>query len=376
VTGWTWAVGPWRPGASSKALWTARGGGPLAELATATGRRLRCKLSEPSEASFTLPGGDDTAGLVEDLITDLWVYRAGTVGAVFRGRIMGPDSDTFDAGQGHTVAFAAQDYRGVLDRRLAMADRTWTGIEQSTIAWDVITDMQGQVGGDYGLIKGTWPTTGVTRPSVIVKAGDQVWSGPLKKLAGMEGGFDFDIDGDLVANLYYPGRGVDNGVVLDYGGMVAGGTRTFDPSTFGNAIRQSGADAIAITTAAVPDLASTPEGRWDVQFSDPQLTTADMVAKTAAANLATASQPTPGWTLKLARGRWGGPGHVWLGDWVTVVVKTGRLGDVFTARVTQVDIDLGDGGAEDVTVYAGTPIPDRRTVLRGIGRRLQVLAKR
>jgi hypothetical protein len=57
-------------------------------------------------------------------------------------------------------------------------------------------------------------------------------------------------------------------------------------------------------------------------------------------------------------------------------VKTGRLGDVFTARVTQVDIDLGDGGAEDVTVYAGTPIPDRRTVLRGIGRRLQVLAKR
>jgi hypothetical protein len=378
VADYTWSIGPWVSGASAHTIWATVGGAPQMQLMNATGRKLSAKLIEPSDVSFTLPGGSAEALMIEELITDVWVYRNGV--SLFRGRVLGPVQDSFDGTQ-QTLQVSASDYRAVLDRRIRYTDRTWSSVDQSTIAWDVITDMQADAGGNVGITKGLWPTSGVIRTSVIFTGGTQVFSGELRKLASMDNGFDFDIDASLKANLYYPARGIDNGVVLDHGGVVASWNRTFDPSSYANAIRQSGADGTTPAIATVADIATAREGRWDAQFGDVQLTSNEMVSATATANLARAnlarlSTPTPSYTLKLVRGRWDGPGSLWLGDWVLVVIRAGRLNDVFSARVTQIDIEIGAGGAEDVTVYAGTSVPDQRTILRGIARRLVAIQNR
>lgn len=368
---WSWSLGPWRAGASAKPRWTSASG-PQIDLGPATSRSLKLRLLDPSEASFTIDGFSPAAGYVEELITDLWVYRDGV--AMLRGRAMAVRDQLNESGR-YDLAVDVGDYRQVLERRLAYADRTWTTTEQSTIVWDAITDAQALAGGDFGLAKGTWPTTGVIRPSVTITAGDSVWSF-IRNLSRMEGGFDFDISETLAASIYYPSRGTAAGAVLDYGGVVSETTRSFDPSRYANAVRQSGADGVAVVAAATPDIASAREGRWDAQFGDTQLATADMVARVAVTNLAQASMPLATYNLKLAKGRWGGPSHVWLGDYVTVVIKAGRLNERVTARVFELDIDLDATDQETVTVVVGDIRLDPRSVLRGIAKRLAVLARR
>jgi hypothetical protein len=367
---WRWAIGPWKAGASAKRALLGLGG-PQTELSTATGRSLTLRLLEPSSASFVLTGQGADAALVEELITDVWIWRDGT--ALLRGRVTSTVDDIDETK--HLTTAAVVDYRGVLDRRILYTDRTWTTTEQSQIVWDLLADTQAQPGGDLGLTQGAWPATGVARPSVTFKAGDSVWDS-IKKLSQMDNGFDFEIDAGLAANLYWPARGVDNGIVLDYGGVVTGVHRAFDPAQYANAIRQSGADAVTPATLSVADIASRPEGRWDAQYGDTQLTTTDMVAKTATTNLARAAAPMPAYSLTLRSGAWGGPGHVWLGDYVLVVVKSGRLSDVVKARVYELDIRVDANDRESVTVVAGDVRLDPRTVLRGISKRVNVLAKR
>lgn len=367
---WNWSIGPWRDGVSANP--TLAQGGPQTNLGSATQRSLRLKLLDPSEASYTISGYSTRATMVEELITDLWVWRDGV--PLYRGRTQ-PTTDTLDDTGRYDLTVTCTDYRGVLDRRLWWTDRTWTNIEQSTIVWDAITDAQTQPGGNLGLTQGTWPTTGIIRPLVTIKTGDTTWAG-IKKLAAMQGGFDIDIDVDLHANLYYPRRGTDTGATLDFGGVVTSVRRAFDPARYANAIRQSGADSVAATTATTPDIDTAPEGRWAAQFSDIQLTTADMVSKTAATNLAQSSMLMPTYSLTLGKGKWGGPSHVWLGDYVTIPIRAGRLNERPVARVYEMDIDVDASNQETVTVVAGDVRMDARSVLRGIAKRLNVLAIR
>jgi hypothetical protein len=374
VSNWQWSIGPWKAGVSQiKKL--AGAGGPQMAMRSASSRTLKLKLLDPSTIDVALDGTSDEASILEDLITDLWVYRDGA--ALFRGRMVGPTTDTIIGGK-HDTKTTFVDYRGVLGRRQLYADKNWTTIEQATVVWDLVSDTQGQAGGNIGIVQNTfpsaWAATGVTRTARF-KAGDYLWDS-IKKLGAMNGGFDFDIDMNLLAYLYYPQRGVDNGVVLDYGGVVTElPSRTFDPGQYANALRQSGATGVTPTITTAPDIASAPEGRWDAAFGDTALTTTQMVADTAAVNLATASAPLPSWSLKLARGAWGGPGHFWLGDYVVSTVNHGRLDETEKVRVYEIDITLDENDAEDVTVIVGDVALDPRTVLHGISKRLAYLMK-
>jgi hypothetical protein len=370
---WLWSVGPWKAGASALPALSAMGG-PAADLATATGRSLRVKLSDPSEASITVDGTSLEAALLEELVTDLWVYRDGV--CLFRGRA-DPFDDSGDETGRHTTAVTFTDYRGVLDRRIRWIDRTWSAIELSTVVWDAIVDMQAEAGGNYGIIKGTWPVTGYAPTSVIILAGDTIWSF-IKKMTQLAPGFDFDIDENLHAQFYTPsrGKGLGLGAVLDYGGAVAKYQRRWDPDAYANGLRQSGADGVGTTFTTVLDIATRREGRWETSFVDSQLTTADMVTQTAANNLLRSQLFEPSYSLTLRKGAWGGPAHVWLGDLVTVVIRGGRLFEQATALVTEIQIDVDASNEETVTVVTGEAFVDEGTVLRKLAQQVHQITKR
>lgn len=353
---WLWSVGDWHDSFGST------------ELLMAGARSLSLHLKDPSEARFTTWGYADEASNVDELITDLWVAREGEY--LYRGRIVTVE-DALEA-DSYALNATAIDYRGVLDRRLLYSDFSLTSQEQSTIVGNLLDHTQGQTGGDLGLTK-SLPVTGVLR-TVEFRIGDTVWDA-VKKLADMSGGFDLDIDYLKVVTLSYPESGVDNGEILDFGGLVTRVRRVFDPSTFANAIRQSGAEGVTASLQAVPGLATAPEGRWDGQYGDPDLRTSDAVAKTALAKLLQTSQLLPSYQLTLAKGSWRGPGHVWLGDYVTTVVKAGRLSEVIKARVYDIDIDLDVNNRETVTITVGDPRVDVRSYLRGLSKRVQALQK-
>ena len=359
---WQWAVGPWRDR------------NPSVELLTAGARSLSLHLRDPHEARFTTWGYAAETAVVDELLTDLWIRRNGTV--LYRGRITTADDDL--GTDYYSVACSSIDYRGLLDRRMLFSNFTFTGTEQADAAWQLLNHTQNQPNGSLGITKhASWPTTGVTR-TVSFLIGDGVWDS-ISKLAVMSNGFDLMIDpATMVAQLYSPQYGVSNGQVLDFGGAVTRARRIFDPSKYANVVRQSGSSSPATTASVqtVSDIERAPEGRWEAQFGDVDLRTNGAVTDTAVAKLLQTSRLLPTYQLTLATGRWDGPGHVWLGDYVIVVVRAGRLNELLTMRVYDIDISVDANDNEEVTLTVGDPRVDVRSYLRGISKRVQALQKR
>lgn len=355
---WQWAVGNWQDSL------------PSTELIMAGARSLSLHLKDPSEARFTTWGYAEEASNIDELITDLWVSREGQY--LFRGRVVNAD-DALEADT-YSLGCTCLDYRGVLDRRLLFSNFLFTSQEQGTAVLALLDHTQSQENGSLGIeLSDSWPYTGVLR-TVEFQPGDSVW-GSIKKLGEMDGGFELDFDHLKVANLYYPKRGVDNGEVLDFGGIVTRVRRVFDPSKFANIIRQSGASGVTPVLQFASNFRTAPEGRWEGQYGDPELRTNDAVAKTAAAKILGTSRLLPTYQLTLAQGAWRGPGHIWLGDYVMPVVKAGRLAEVTKSRVYDIDIDVDVNNRETVTITVGDPRIDVRSYLRGITKNLQILQK-
>lgn len=141
---WSWALSDWR------AL-------PTWEMAHATGRSLKARLTGTSEASWTVDGTTVEASIPQELISDLWIIRNGQ--PLFRGRV-GPSTDTLD-GSKHSVQFTAGDYRAALQRRILFDGdpMSFTNIDPATIAWSLINTVQGRTGGDMSILNGADTST-------------------------------------------------------------------------------------------------------------------------------------------------------------------------------------------------------------------------
>lgn len=357
---WRWAVGPWRDTA------------PSYELLFAGSRSVQFHLKSPSEASFTTWGESEEATFIEEGVSDLWIMR--DTATLFRGRVIRAN-DEVDAST-HSMAVTATDYRGVLDRRNLLGDWSTTGIEQAQTVQELITSVQEQTGGYLGITfaeETGIPATGIARTAEF-REGQSCYES-ITKLASMDAGFDFDVDEHKLFTLYHPERGSDNGEVLDVGGTVARLSRVVNLDRYGNAVRQSGADGVAAANEYAENLANAPEGRWDLQFGDIDLKTSDMVVKTAKSRVQQASQLIPVYTLKLTHGAWRGPDHIWLGDYVWVVVKSGRLHDVVKMRVHDISIEVDINNHETVSITVGGDKVTIASMLNRINRNIRSIQR-
>jgi hypothetical protein len=351
---------------------------PTVELSEATSRSVTWRLVGNSEAALTLPGLSPQVLTITELISDLWVMRNGV--PLFRGRF-GASSDAADENSVN-VQFGAADYREVLHRRILFEGMTksYTSADQSAIAWGLVSATQGVTGGNLGIVRGVGATTGIIRPQTDFQYGDVIGE-RLDSQSQVADGFDFDINPTsgstaLTFDLYYPGRGSALPVVLDYGGRVAQFGRTVDPSTYGNAARGTGADTLAATTVTAAGLTGDPAGRWDLQFSDSAITNSSVLAAKTLQTVQTGQFVQPAWTVTLSPNTWGGPTDFWLGDQVTLAVKTGRLNVTESLRVYEIGLSLDTEDTETITVTLGAPNPRLNKTVRALDRRLKAVERR
>jgi len=370
---WQFIVGP------------ASGGHTLA-LTEARGRRYTARLTASSDASFTLDGRHPQALAVDELATDLhilWTAPGGTATQILDRMRMGQSGDTLEEAD-HRFEVAALDYREVLNRRLLYSTDTLTyaATDQAEIAWGLVDSTQGNLGGNLGISKGWSGTTptGINRDRTY-EAGDFVGA-RIQELSEVIDGFDWDVApisaSALELQTFFPQRGVDRGVVLIFGGLVAKARREVNPADYANAIRYTGSSDPATTAQELEaaDLVSRPEGRWDAVFGDDGLITQQALNDRAAWQLAQSETLTPVWTLTLKQGAWEGPDHIWLGDPVRLIVKSGRLDVDTTLRVFELEFAIGENGEETVQVTLGGPRPDYRRLPAVQNRRLTNLERR
>lgn len=376
---WVWVIGPWNTG-------------PDTYLPLARNRRVTWRRVGRSEASFEIDGLEPGAAGIDELITDLWVIRYGAPGigrTLFRGRI-GPTADNLD-GSGHAVTVSAGDYRAVLDRRQFWEGGTLSFLnqDQALLAWNIVQHTQLQTAGGLGIVRGTGQTTGQVRVRNDYPPGKPIGEA-LDQLAQVENGFDWDItphvdprNRTLYLDVFFPTRGTDRGVVLDYGGRLISVQRQVDPGQYANAIRGTGADSTSSGGVLAPvrreasGLLTRPEGRWDGSMSDPDLVVAQTIVERTNRELTDRQIITPSYTVTLRPNSWAGPDDVWLGDPARLIVRWGRLNVDVTLQVQEVTAAFDEDDTVTVSLTLG-PIerPNKRWSVRALDQRLRALERR
>jgi hypothetical protein len=365
LAAWSWTVGPRQPV-----------GGQVLALTEARNRSVtfRVAADQAHEASFAIDGTHPQAASFHELTTDLQIARNGVLLAALR---IVPTADQLDAPSQHVTTVTALDYREVLRQRLFIppATLTWAGTDQSLIAWQMISGTQGQPGGDLGIVRGLGQSSGKIR-NITVTRTDTVGD-KISEMGLMGSGFDWDVTpygtADLRLDIWPGQRGLDRGVVLEHGGgLVQSITRNVDPTTFGNAFYVTGDSSVTPVYVEAAGIASDPAGRWDRTVGT-QIRTPDALASRADFLLADGQVVIPAYTIVLQPGTWGGPGHIWLGDLVTVRIKSGRLAVNDKLRVMELKAEVSDEGDETVTLTIGRIFYPTARLIRAMLKRLKWL---
>jgi hypothetical protein len=357
-------------------------GAPLTDLVGATNRTVSWYLPQECTAQFAIDARLPAAQYVIERETDLLVYCDSIL--KYRGRITATQDD-IDSNS-HTIRVGAEDYRGMLnDYRIVPAGGlTYTSIDQATIAWNLVTASQAMAGGNWGITRGIWAPS--LNRTITFAEGDQIGQ-DINTMAVSAQGFDWEISPTLQLNVWpIPtvsvtelGRGADNGQYLVFGDNVVQARRTMVP--YANAIRASGDGSqpsgyADVVTNNLYGATFSPMGRWERQISDVAIISTTNLNGMALGQLLQSASGIPSYLLTLRTGWWE-PSALWLGDIVQVVVNSGRLAENFQARVTQINLNLGDeAGEEMISVYVGpivgnllSSIKDQQSEIRRLGRR-------
>lgn len=317
------------------------------EIRAANNRKLTLRLLAPSTFECQINGMHDHARLITELLTDV-IVRGGNTD-MLRARC-GIAQDTIDESGNHQVQFPFVDYRGVLMRRAVMAAdvTTYTAVEQRTIVWNLVTMAQSKTNGNYSITQGPESATGITRTKVLTQG--QFIGNEIDAISKSTNGFDWDVSPAMVLNLYYPQRGSNNGIGLEYGKSVGALSRTKSSSIFGNAAIVTGGTGTLPTEALSATIATNPQGRWDIVSSFPDVIEQQILNDKASWLVARTGLLIPVYTLKLVAGFWKGTSHIGLGDTVRLLVRKGRIFDNMLMRVLEIAIDIGNDGGEEVSM--------------------------
>ena len=365
---------------------------PVWQLREAGNRKVTAKLTDSSEAGFTIDGDHPDALRIDELATDLhvlWSYTAADRKQwLYRGRV-GPTTDALPESGEYDLTVTTLDYKAVLARRYLMSGsrQVWSGVDQGLIGWGLIDTVQNRLGGDLGIRPHPDGIgTGVLRDRAY-NLGDEVRQ-RIDELSEVLDGFEWDIvpggarGADLYYRTWYPQRGVDRGIILQKGKLAASITRNVDPATYANAIRvtgsapEGGGAEPPPHEGYAPDIETAPQGRWDAVEST-SITTTPALAERRDWIRDERQVVRPTYTVKLAPGVWRGPGHIWLGDTCRLVLFRGRLQlNKVPMRVHEITVTPGKGEHDDVELTLNGPKPDLRRRSLATDRRLSDLERR
>lgn len=163
---------------------------PQAELSVVDNVQFSYVLNAPGSFSATLPliqpaGSPVDTAMLKPPRAIFAVEKDGVI--LWAGPVW---THNYDLKNG-TVTIAGEGYQSYLRKRLVRATRTYTGIEQVNIAWDLINYTQTTTtASNLGILNAT-TATGVTRDRTYFSYERKVVGEVIEQLAAVDGGFNF-----------------------------------------------------------------------------------------------------------------------------------------------------------------------------------------
>ena len=342
-------------------------GTPVCGLRDARNRKLTIPLTGAPVFSWDTDGDSASAMAIGELTHDIIGTRDGTT--MVRGRV-GATRDSLDA-KGHTTSWTAVGYEAIFDRRITWPTSTlsWTSTDQALIVKAMIDATQALTDGALGIDTSGLVATGRVR-DYTRDPGKPIGSA-IDDLAAMIDGFDWSIEPDMTAHIWYPERGSAVSWSAVWGRNVSSLTRTTDPTAFASDLLGIGG------TGTTPYTASrTPRvlGRWESSQSWSDVTVQSTLNAHTEGELIL-DDWIPAYTATVTPESWT-PADAWLGDTIGVHVHSGRLDVDTTARIVGVNFTLGDDDTEQVDLDLARVIPDLKSRLGALGGRVGNLERR
>tara|TARA_R110002110_G_scaffold8621_1_gene43172 strand:+ start:69 stop:1145 length:1077 start_codon:yes stop_codon:yes gene_type:complete len=327
---------------------------PVQEVASFDTLSLSLSLDAGGECSFTVPGNSPTALLINELASDVWVYKSGAIFARYRiisiGQTWGPDNDD-------VVAITAVDYKRLMNARHVQTALTFSSVGQADIIAAIIAHTQSQPGGSWGITNGTLDNDGQIRDRSYA-LGENIGT-ILANLAGVANGPYWSIDGGLVLNVSsgditaFPIQGTP----IMLGGTARALTRSGGTGEFANSVFVDGDSASTVPAVAdAPGITTDPRGRWERAVGFPSVTEQATLTQYAAGLVEEFNSPLSTWSCDIDAARYVSDAAFSPGDRVTVVVPAtvaapiGSPGFSVTGQVMNVALSFTADGSLTVSM--------------------------
>jgi hypothetical protein len=166
-------------------------------------------FNKPYGMRFDLPLHHElvTYATLHPGLHEIWIYRNGTLIKA------GPLWDVTPSSDSDSINCGAMDILDYLDVR-TIATVSYSAIDQTAIAWNLITQSQAKTGGDLGIISGTL-NTGISRSGDWRTFDNKYVLEAIQDISDMNNGFDFNIDPtNRSFNAYWPRPQRNQGLTL------------------------------------------------------------------------------------------------------------------------------------------------------------------
>lgn len=417
---------------SRSPLNTVTGTGVITPLTLVSGVSMSYALDDIDTISFSVPGRHYQAGLILEGETDVLAVRDDVVVQRFRvvSKTFGSSSGTVTCNV--TASSYREIVNGWIFAD--GDTRTWDDpTEQTEVAWEIISEGQAKPQGNLGLglTRGVMPGVEI---DVVLEPLDvdletkkveyfddgsargaaiQALADGVQTEEGVSPGFEWTIEPDpsdpmtkMKFNAWNKGgRHYASGVPADFllsEANMATWTVASDMSNYFNVGRiavavgsdtNNEATGVGVVTGFEPPVwipadkepeleADERRGRWEKNIPNDKYSTPEQIEAYGENVYAEAHERFDEWSCTLQPGRWEGRGDFWVGDTLRVVLQVpavdedgNETGDLNLdidkeMRVYKIDITIGTGGAEQISLALNRPQVDILDQLLGLGRRL------
>lgn len=291
---------------------------PKQEVASFDQMALSSSLDGGCDVSFTVPGNSATARLINELASDVWVYRHGSVFQRYRivgiGQTWGPDNDDVVSVQGVC-------YKRMMNARHVQGALSYSGVGQADIVAAIVAHTQSQTGGDWGITNGTLDNDGQFRDRSYV-LGENIGT-ILSDLSEEIDGPAWRVTGDLKLEVRSgdPATFPVQGVPIMLGGTARAFTRNAGTGEFANSVFVDGDSSVTVPSVAdMPNIADDPRGRWERAAGFPNVVQQTTLDDKAAGLLAEYASPVAVWSCEIEPSRYLTDAPFAPGDLVSIVV--------------------------------------------------------
>lgn len=334
----TLAVGPWT------------GGAPTQEIGTFGSVSVSSNLDAGKMVTFDVPGESPTARQIDELATDVWIYKNGVPDS--RCRVINVQQSWGPSGE-DTVTVNAACYKRLFNSRHLQTDLSYSSVDQAQIIWGLIQHTQAQAGGDFGITAGSL-ATGNARDRNY-EAGSNIGK-LLDDLSGVIDGPWWGINALLELDVLLYESFPTLTTPIELGATARSISRKSGAALFANSVWVSGDNSATTPVSGdAPNVGTDPRGRWERFQGYPGVVLQTTLAERADGLLEAARSPVAQWSCELDVARFLTDLPVSPGNFVELVVPPSVVAPIGTGsllkigQVIQTDLSLSADGSATAT---------------------------